>query len=324
MLDNGHAEHLRSRSTVDISSVPESLKPPILARFPGQHPRFDGAEVRYDELTAGLRDQHGADQLGENVRGVAVDVFHHLELTHPDQFPRLVQCADVILREVLQLDAASGESSRAVGAVELEQSPRPAVLACVSLGGLVFLDAALGHLQSQLQHVQGFLVKTALVDLLDHGGHVLFAQGLDFDAPLLQPTLQLRHRVWVFKPGQFISSIGHSLGQHQVAGNCLVYQLGIDHHATVIDALIHVVVVPLAVRQRKAHELFSDGDLRPDILFAVFLEPVPVLRGVLRLDPFLEAVGLAGLLGHGEFLDQSIAGPVLLLFHSQHLRRQLQ
>ena len=72
---------------------------------------------------------------------------------------------------------------------------RPAVIADVSVCRLVFLDGRLRHLQSQLQHIQGFLIQTVFIYLLDHGGHILLAEGIDSDAPFLQPAFELGYGI---------------------------------------------------------------------------------------------------------------------------------
>ena len=62
VLLDGHMEHLRSAGTVDVPAALKHFQPPLLAREPGDDARFDGAEVRDDEPTAGPGNEGRADQ----------------------------------------------------------------------------------------------------------------------------------------------------------------------------------------------------------------------------------------------------------------------
>ena len=87
-----------------------------------------------------------------------------------------------------------------------------------------------------------------LVEVHDHGSHIFLAEGIYRYAPLLQPALKLGYRIWVLKPSQFIGSPAHFLREHQIAGDGLLYQGFVDQHASVIDPLVHVVIIPFEIR----------------------------------------------------------------------------
>ena len=159
-------KHLRRRCAVQVFSILESIQHPLFLRLPCENAGFDGAEIGHDELAALFGYEHRADELREDVRGVAVDALDHIEAPHLHQIPCLLQRGNVVLGEVLQLDVAARIPTCAACAVELEQSSRPSVHADTAFRRLVLLDGAFGHLESELQHIHRFLVHTVLVSLV--------------------------------------------------------------------------------------------------------------------------------------------------------------
>ncbi len=97
----------------------------------------------------------------------------------------------MVLWQVLQLNTAPGPALRAVGSGELEEAMCPSIFTDIPIRCLILFHRRLRHLQSQFQHVQRFLIKTALIDLLDHGGNILLPQRIDLNPAFFQPALQL-------------------------------------------------------------------------------------------------------------------------------------
>ena len=122
-----HMEHLTGRGTVDVLSFQKGFQSPVLPGFPCKHTGFDGGEVGHDELTALFWDQHGSDQLGKHIRGVAVDGLDHIKAPQLHQFPRLIQRGNMVLRQILQLDIPAGIPTCAAGPIELEQTSGSAI-----------------------------------------------------------------------------------------------------------------------------------------------------------------------------------------------------
>lgn len=70
----------------------------------------------------------------------------------------------------------------------------------------------------------------------------------------------------ILQPGQLIGFLAHGIRKHKVTGNGLFHQLGIDLHATVVDALVGTVMLPLLLRHREAFQAVVDVHLGVDIL----------------------------------------------------------
>lgn len=77
----------------------------------------------------------------------------------------------------------------------------------------------------------------------------------------------------------------------------LLDQFRVDPYATVVDTLIHPVVMPLPGRHWKAFQPLVDVHLRVNVLNAVVLELCPVFREVVREVSGSSAVGLGRLAG---------------------------
>ena len=324
MLDHRDMEHLRSRGAVEVLAILEGSQHPLLPCFPRKHPGFDGGEVRHDELASIPRNEHGADELGKDIRCVAVDALHHVKAAHFHECSCLIQRGDVVLRQILQLDVPAGVASGTACAVELEQSSGPAIRADTAFRCLVFLDGALCHLKPELQHIHCLGIHAILVQLADHLGDILLAQRVHGDATLIQPGLQLGHGVRVLQPGQLIRFRSHGIRQKQVASDSLLDQFRVDPYATVVDTLIYPVVMQLSVGHWEAFQPLVDVHLRVNVLNAVVLELRPVFREVVREVSGSPAVGLGRLAGRRKQLDEPFALLVLLLCGSQDLADILQ
>ena len=224
----------------------------------------------------------------------------------------------MVLWEVLQLDIPAGISTGTTGPIELEKSSCSAVRTHTAFRCLVFFHRAFRHLESELQHIQGFRINPVLIQLCDHLRHILFAECVHRDAALLQPCLQLGYGIWILKTSQLVGFLAHGIGEHQVTGDCFLYQFRVDPHATVIDALIGAVVLPFQFRHRKLLQPFVDVHLGVDILNAVILELRPVRRVMLREIPGTHPVGFRRLARYRKQLDEPLTFFVFLLAGLQH------
>ena len=163
-----------------------------------------------------------------------------------------------------------------------------------------------------------FRIHTVFIQLGNHLGDIFFAQRVHRDAALLQPCLQLGYGIRIFQPGQLVGFFAHGIGEHQVTGDCFLYQFRVDPHATVIDALIGAVVLPFQFRHRKLLQPFVDVHLGVDILNAVILELRPVRRVMLREIPGTHSVGFRRLARYRKQLDEPLTFFVFLLAGLQH------
>ena len=98
----------------------------------------------------------------------------------------------------------------------------------------------------------------------------------------------------------------------------------VDHHTAVVNALIHVVVIPLMVGQRESLQLLADGSFCANVLQAVILELLPLLRSMVREIAGSAAVSFCGLTGDGKILDQIVPRLVLLVSGLQRKCRIFQ
>ena len=209
--------------------------------------------------------------------------------------------------------------SGAVGPVELQQPVDAPVRAHRAADGLVFLHARFRHEQAQLQHLQHIALRAG-----KKRAHRLFVERIGLRALSLQPFLKLRGAVGVGKPGQFAGALRGLFPVLFVALDGARYQHGIDHDAPVVDLLIQAVQF-----------LFLRGDgiaLQPcpylplslHVADAVFLEALPLLRGVFRQVARALAVGLGGLAGQREVAHEVAALFELFPLDAQHLAHALQ
>ena len=193
MLDHRDMEHLGGCGAVKILAVLESIQHPLFPCFPRKHPGFDGGEVRHDELTAFLGDEHGADELGKDIRCVAVDALHHVKAPHLYQFPCLIQRGDVVLWQILQLDIPAGIPTGTACAIELKKPSGSSIRTNTAFRRLILFNGAFRHLEPELQHIHCLGIHAVLVQLADHLRHILLAQRVHRDAALIQPCFELGH-----------------------------------------------------------------------------------------------------------------------------------
>ena len=319
VLDDRHMEHLGSGRAVEVLAVLECVQHPLFLCLPCQHAGFNSGKVCHDELASIFRNQHGADELGQDIRRISVDALQHVKAAHFHQLSRLIQCGNMVLRQILQLNIPAGVPSGAAGTIELKQSSGSAIRTHTAFRCLILLDGAFRHLEPELQHIHRFFIYPVLVQLADHLCDILLTQSVHRDTTLVQPSLKLGHRVRILQPGQFVSFLAHGIRQEQVAGNSLLHQLCVDLHATVVDAFIYPVVMPLPVRHREAFQPFVDINFCVDILDAVVLELRPLLRQMMRKIACAAAVFLGRSARHRKQFDELFAFFILLLRGSQHL-----
>ena len=93
----------------------------------------------------------------------------------------------------------------------------------------------------------------------------------------------------------------------------LLDQFRVDPYATVVDTLIHPVVMPLPGRHWKAFQPLVDVHLRVNVLNAVVLELRPVLREMAWKIACAAAVGFGRFAGNREESDEVFAFLHLLL-----------
>ena len=121
---------------------------------------------------------------------------------------------------------------------------------------------------------------------------------------LRKPALNLRRRVGIRKPGQFIGSGRDHLAVLVITENCILHQLLIHQNPTVIDLLIHPVQLHFRFWDGKFPQFLPDLPLRIHIPDTVSFEPFPFLRCVLWSVPSSATVGFRGLTWYGEEPDK--------------------
>ena len=125
---------------------------PLLPGQPCDHPRFDGAEIRYHELMAGGRDKRGPDQLGKRIRYVAVKDLHTVIILSLDEVAGIVEGLEIVARKVLHLYQTSGPSARSIGSIILRKSSYSVTLSLGRIHGHVFFNRGLPQLLADLQN----------------------------------------------------------------------------------------------------------------------------------------------------------------------------
>ena len=201
LLDR-NAEHPAGAFTVDVPAFMKDLGTPLFMRKMAEHTGFDGAEVADDEFVTWSRDERGPDQFRQHTGDGVIQHVQHLIVASLHKIPRLPQILHVVLREILQLDQASGPAATAVGSVKLEHSVAASVSADRVLHRLVFADGALGELQSQGQHFREVLRRG-----FDHGGDVFLPEGVHLHAVLCEVALHLNNRARIREPCLFLHSV---------------------------------------------------------------------------------------------------------------------
>ena len=75
----------------NIAPILKNLEPPSLHGKPGDYPRLDCREVRYNKLPAILRHKCRADKLGKSIRDIFIKHGKGFVITSLHQSPRLCQ-----------------------------------------------------------------------------------------------------------------------------------------------------------------------------------------------------------------------------------------
>ena len=96
----------------------------------------------------------------------------------------------------------------------------------------------------------------------------------------------------------------------------------VEHDTPVIDPLVEPVVDPFGFRHRKPGQLLLDGYLSFYVPEVVGFEPLPFLRGILRVVAVWIAVPVLGL--GAKIADEVFALLQLLLFQTEDGSHTLQ
>ena len=186
VLFYGDTEHLGRAGAVDILALGEYILPPLLAGKPCDDTGFNRGEVRHNELSVFLRHECCANQLGKGVRHILIEHFQSVKVTCPDKPSGFGQIVQMILREILHLNDATGPPPGAVGSVELEHTSCAVIGADGGLHCLILFNAGFRNLLAQGQYLLQ-LRRCCLQKLC----HSLFAQGIGLHAVVRKPLLHL-------------------------------------------------------------------------------------------------------------------------------------
>ena len=319
MLHYRDAEHLRCGSAIDIPAFRKGVKPPLLPGKPRQHPCLNCGKVCHDKPAAGLWHKGCPNQFRQYFRGGFIEQIQIFKPLLFYQTAGKIQIRDVILGKVLYLHQASSPAPRAVRSIKLKQAMHPAVRADRALNGFILFHTGLCHQKTEFQYFQNFSVR-----LRDQPFDRLFIQLLRFHTMLGKPTLNLRRRIGIRKPGQFISSGRDHLPVLVITENCILHQLLIHQNPTVIDFLIHPVQLHFRFWDRKLPQLLPDLPLRIHIPNTIGFEPFPFLWGILRPVPSPSAVCFCGFAWHGEEPDKVSTFLQFFPLYIQHLTHVIQ
>ena len=224
-----------------------------------------------------------------------------------DRFGGLLLGVERGAGEVVELHAPPRPAPR-VGAEEPEGTAQPVVRGHGVQRGEVLLRGDQSEVLPQLEHADRHVVALALgrrAQLLERRLDGLGAEVRQRSAMRLEPPQDLRQRVGVPDPGE-ADELQLLLDEVQLSGvHRLLGEAPVQGDAAVVDPLVRDVQLPLV--GRPAVEPVRDVDERVDVLDAVVLEPLPVLRVVRRVRALTLAVGDA------ELPDEVRARGVLLL-----------
>lgn len=295
-------EHAACRRAVDVLAVRERVGLPFFACVPCDDACLDGGEVSHVEPAAVLRNEGNADKLAECVRDILVDHLHSLIVAGLHKRPRSIQVRQMVLRQILKLDEPSGPAACAIRAVEHEHAASTAIGTYGALHGLVFLHAGFRKLLPELQHFSEFRWRG-----FEQGCHCFFAEAVDLHAVVGEPLLHLLDAVRILQ----IRNRLHLLCQLAVGAGVhvdgLLHEIHVDAHASVVDLLVDVVLVPHEVRHREVPQFPLDHHLDLDVALVVLFECRP-FAGIIRWQvPSASAVRLGGCAGDGEVFDEGLA-----------------
>ena len=214
----------------------------------------------------------------------------------------------MVLREVLHVQNAGGESSGTAGSIKLHHTVNPSVAAYAAVHGFVLFDAGFAQFQPQVQQFRYNALRLRCLFL-----HELFRKALHRRILIGEPCLQLHYAAGVFQPRQFLCTLIGCLGKCRIDRDGVFDELVIHLHAAIVDLLIQCVQFPFLFRERVLFQLLSNGALRFDVLRIVLLVNRPFVGRVDGQIARAPAVRLGRLTGHGEIADEVFALVHLLL-----------
>ena len=310
---NRDAKHLCCAGTVDIATVSENLHPPLLMRHPCDDPGFDGRKVRNDEFPALIRNESGADQLGEHIRDGIVQGVQRIIVSNAHQIACLLQVRHVILRKILQLNQPARKSSCPIGSVEHEHAVCTPVFADAVLHGLIFLHGAFCKLPAEEKRLSKLIGS-----VLQQGGHFLFAKRFDLHAMLGKPSLHLGDGVWILKGCKRVHPLGQFSPGQGIHSDGVFHELHVQSDPTIVDLLIQMVLVPDKIRHREAGQFLLDRHLCFNVAQVIAFEHGPLVRCVGWTIPCSAAVRFCWRTRLAEETDQIFACFQLLFFEPEH------
>ena len=309
VLHDRHPEHGGGGAAVDIAAAAEHVHAPLLPRQIRDHARLDGGVVGNVEDVPLPGHKRRADQLAEHVRHAVKAQLQRLKIAFLDKLADETEPGEMVLRQILNLDKPPRPTSGAARAVILQQPAHAPVGAHGALHGLVFGDAGFPQLLPQLQHAPRRGV-CGLVLQLQHRGLV---QAVRAHAGGLQPVLELRHAVRILQSREPLH-FGHvPCRECLVLRNGCRHKLGVDPDAALVDPRVQRPYLPLKVRHGEAPQPPVNGLLDLYVPLAVGLEPLPLVRRMLRQIPRPPAVGDGGLARLAEIRYERRALPDLLI-----------
>lgn len=190
MFFNGDMEHLACAGTIDVTAISKNIKPPLFSGQPCNYTGFDCRKVCNDEFAALVRDECCTNQLGKDIWHRIIQKLHGVIGTAPDKAACFFQIAHVVLRQILQLNEASGKAPGAVRSVEHEHAMRTPVFTDTVLHGLILFDGAFCQL---LAKKQGF--SQVWRSILEHDGNFLLTERFDLHAVLCKPFFHLSNGI---------------------------------------------------------------------------------------------------------------------------------
>ena len=119
LLDR-HPEHGTGAGTVNVAALSKDLLTPRFAGKPCNDAGFNSTEVGNEELGTFPWNKGGTDKLAERIRDILIQKLNCIEVAGAHQPTGLLQVGQMILRQVLHLDKATGPAARSVSTIELE------------------------------------------------------------------------------------------------------------------------------------------------------------------------------------------------------------
>ena len=101
-------------------------------------------------------------------------------------------------------------------------------------------------------------------------------------------------------------------------------QLRVNQNPSVVDSLIHVIIVPFCIWHGERLQALADIPLGPHILQTIFLKLLPAFRVMFRQVPGPSPIAFGRFTGNGKITDQILASPVFLFPCFKYFCRLLQ